>query len=122
MMIETQAGLVRALPYMAMTGVVVGHVLGTIFIKLGSSVDSNRAAIFGIFGWQTLIGAGLFASGLVFYAWALKHLPLHMAQAVGSLQFVAVMLAAALFFGEAIILQKWLGIALILVGIVLVTR
>lgn len=112
----------RALPYIALGCVVIANVLGNIFMKFGSSTDARHAYIFGIFGWQTLLGIGFFASGVVFYGLALKLLPLYMAQAVVILQFVGVILAAAIVFGEVIDMRQWLGIAFICIGLSLVTR
>jgi len=109
-------------PHLAMAAVICGNVLGNIFIKLGSVANSDRTLLFGMFGWQTLVGAGCFAAGLMSYAWALKYLPLHMAQAIAALQFVGVILAAVLVFGESIGQVKWVGIAMIATGLLLVTR
>ncbi len=117
---EIQSGLARALPYLAMGGVVTGNVLGSVFLKLGSSVRAERASIFGVFGWETVMGVCFFASAVLLYAWALKQLPLHMAQAVGALQFIGAILAAAFVFGEAIGVEKWVGIGLICVGLAFV--
>jgi drug/metabolite transporter (DMT)-like permease len=91
-------------------------------MKLGSSVDARHAPILGVFGWQTLLGIGFFASGVVFYGLALKIVPLYAAQAVVTLQFVGVILAAVIVFGEALDLRQWLGIAFIVIGLSLVTR
>ncbi|MGA8173108.1 MAG: EamA family transporter [Methylocystis sp.] len=113
--------MTRALPYMAMGMVVISNVLGNVFLKLGSSDNTGRALIFGLFGWQTVAGIGFFASAILIYAWALKYLPLHVAQAAASLQFVGAILAAALVFNEAIYLQKWFGVGLILIGLMFVT-
>ena len=108
--------------YAALSAVVVANVLGNVFMKLGSSVDAGKAPLLGIFGWQTLVGISFFAAGVVFYGLALKVLPLYMAQAVVILQFVGVILAAAIIFGEAINIRQWFGIAFIIVGLSLVTR
>jgi drug/metabolite transporter (DMT)-like permease len=110
----------RALPYVALGAVILANVLGNIFLKLGSSVDERHAYIFGVFGWQTVLGICFFASGVVFYGLALKLLPLYAAQSVVILQFVGVILAAAILFDEVIVLRQWLGIALIGVGLSLV--
>lgn len=120
-MLENQSSSTWALPYLAMGTVVVSNVLGNIFIKFGSSEEVKSAPIFGMFGWQTVVGIGFFASAVLFYAWALKYLPLHIAQGVASLQFVGAILAAALVFDEAISVQKWLGIGLICIGLTFVT-
>jgi drug/metabolite transporter (DMT)-like permease len=114
--------LLRILPYAALSAVVVMNVLGNVFMKLGSSVDERHALIFGIFGWHTLLGISCFASGVLFYGFALKVLPLYLAQAVVALQFIGVILAAAIFFGEAINAPQWFGMIFIVVGLSLVTR
>ena len=97
-----ETGAARTLPYLAMAAVVCGNVLGNVFLKLGSIAGTKSPYTFGIFGWQTLLGVGCFAAGLLIYAWALKFLPLHVAQAIAALQFVGAVLAAAFFFGEDI--------------------
>ena len=121
-MVHTEANWLRMLPYAALSAVVIANVLGNIFMKLGSSVDAKHAPILGVFGWQTLLGISFFASGVLFYGLALKVLPLYTAQAVVTLQFVGVILAAAILFGEAIDVRQWLGIAFIIIGLGLVTR
>ncbi len=112
----------RALPFAALSAVIIANVLGNIFMKLGSSVDAKHAHIFGLFGWQSLLGIGFFASGVIFYGFALKVLPLYMVQAVVILQFVGVVLAAAILFREAIEVHQWIGIVLIIIGLAFVTR
>lgn len=116
------ANWLRVLPYAALSAVIIANVLGNIFMKLGSSVEAKHAPILGLFGWQTLLGIGFFASGVLFYGFALKVLPLYMAQAVVTLQFIGVILAAAVIFGEGISVGQWIGIVLIIIGLSLVTR
>lgn len=112
----------RALPYLALVAVIVANILGNIFMKLGSSVDPKHAPLLGLFGWQTLLGLCFFASGVLFYGLALKIVPLYTAQAVVSLQYIGVILSAAVLFGEIINAYQWTGIAFILFGLALVTR
>jgi undecaprenyl phosphate-alpha-L-ara4N flippase subunit ArnE len=120
---ETQIGITAAIPYVAMGIVVVSNVLGNVFMKLGSSdVGPSRALLLGLFGWPTVVGIMFFAWGILFYALALKTLPLHIAQSIAALQFVGAVVAAVVVFGEVISMGKWLGIALICTGLVFVTR
>lgn len=121
-MIHIGAIWARSLPYTLLSVVVISNVLGNIFIKLGSSVNEKHAVIFGIFGLQTLLGICFFASGVLTYGWALKTLPLYAAQSVVIMQFVGVILAALVIFGERIELHQWFGIAFILIGLSLVLR
>ena len=107
----------RILPYAAMFLVVAGNVVGNVLIKVGASPPPGREYLFGLFGWQTAAGIGCFGASVLLYAWGLKYLPLHVAQAVVSLQFAGAVLAAAFLLGEAISPQKWLGIVFIWVGL-----
>ena len=112
----------RSLAYMAMFAVVAGNVAGKVLIKLGAGAPPDRVYLLGLFGWQTAAGIGCFGAGVLLYAWALKYLPLHHAQAVASLQFAGAVLAAAFLLGETISPAKWLGIMCICVGISIVLR
>ena len=112
----------NALSYLALAAVVIANVAGNIFMKIGSSSPPREAIFFGVFGWQTALGITCFASGVLFYAFALRTLPLYAAQSVVILQFAGVMLSAALFFRENISPLQWTGIFLILTGLTLVIR
>lgn len=118
-MIETGSSLARALPYIGMGGVVVGNVTANLFMKLGS----NQAAMPGSSGFltvSTFIGIAIFGASVLLYAWVLKYLPLYLAQSMAALQFIGVIMTAAIFFGEPIIMRQWLGFALIVVGLAVV--
>jgi multidrug transporter EmrE-like cation transporter len=117
LMLSSAAGPVA---YAAMLAVVFGNVTGNVLMKAGGRVEPDRAILFGIFGWQTIVGIGFFASSILLYAWVLKQLPLHIAQAIGSLQFVGATLAAAVVFGEIITPEKWFGVGLILTGLIVI--
>ncbi len=67
------------------------------------------------------LGVSLFGIGGVIYAFVLRALPLHVAQAFAAFQYVAVVLAASLLLSERIAPTSWLGIGFIVVGIVLVS-
>ncbi len=114
LMTPSAAGFIA---YGAMLVVVFGNITGNILIKAGGNVDPNRAFLFGNFGWQTFAGIAFFASSILLYAWVLRQLPLHIAQAIASLQFVGATLAASIIFGETITPEKWFGVGLILTGL-----
>jgi multidrug transporter EmrE-like cation transporter len=106
--------------YSAMFAVVFGNVTGNVLMKAGGSVEPNRTILFGIIAWQTLAGIAFFASSIVLYAWVLRQLPLYIAQAIASLQFVGATLAAAILFGESIAPGKWFGVGLIVSGLIVI--
>lgn len=67
-----------------------------------------------------VFAAGAFVFAFLFYAMLLKRLPLNLAQAIMSLQFVVVILAAGLMLNESIGRLRWLGIALMAIGLLIV--
>jgi drug/metabolite transporter (DMT)-like permease len=69
---------------------------------------------------HTLVGLVAFGLAVTGYAGLLRQLPLNVAQSVFSLQFVAVIVASAAILGEPISPTRWLGIALIVAGILVV--
>jgi undecaprenyl phosphate-alpha-L-ara4N flippase subunit ArnE len=56
----------------------------------------------------------------LFYAMLLKRLPLSLAQAIMSMQFVLVIIAANFLLGEQIDAARWVGIALMAVGLAVI--
>jgi len=119
-MTDPKAGLFFS--YIAMGVVVLGNILGNVFLKLGARATANRTIFLGFFGWETLVGICCFAAAVLLYAWALKALPLHIAQSIATLQFAGAITAAAIIFGEDITPSKWLGIGLICAGLMVVAR
>jgi drug/metabolite transporter (DMT)-like permease len=94
--------------------------IGNILMKLGASVPLSERPILGLIAWQSCAGIAIFAAAVVVYAILLQWLPLSVAQSFAALQFVAVILASSWILGEPISLPRWIGIALIAIGIVTV--
>lgn len=97
-------------------------VAGNLLLKLGMSESSETSV------WpMTLINKysvlGLISFGLAFvgYATVLQKIPLNLAQAMFSFQFIAVIISSSLILGEPIGAVRWLGMAIILVGILIVS-
>jgi drug/metabolite transporter (DMT)-like permease len=111
----------RVLGFLALALVVAGNAAGNILLKLGATT-SRESALFGLLNWQTLCGIGCFALGILSYAWALKHIELHVAQIAVSLQYVAVIALAAFVLGENVTSNQWIGMALIGIGLFVCAR
>jgi multidrug transporter EmrE-like cation transporter len=109
------------LPYLSLTAVILANVTGNILIKMGSSVSVRHTIFFGLFGWQTVVAITCFASGVLFYAFALRTIPLYAVQSIVILQFVGILLAATLFFKEGISASQW-GSDFVALGLSLVIR
>ena len=97
----------------------VFNILGNASFKL-SALAANWK---GLLGWQVAGNLAGFITVLTLTG-LLRYLPLHVAQPM--VQGLAIMgvqiLAARLFFHEAISPTQWLGVAVIIAGIVLLQR
>ena len=96
-------------------------VVANLILKQGAMIPADDRIILGIMGWKSLVGLIAFGCAGVIYAVVLRWLPLNVAQSVASLQFVAVILASAFILGEQVPFVRWVGIACIAVGILLVS-
>jgi drug/metabolite transporter (DMT)-like permease len=94
-------------------------VLANVMLKLGSLYCVRDGS--GLrYGLATLSGFGIYFVALVLYVFLLHRLPVSRLQAVYSLQFLGILLAARFVFGEPITRQQWCGAAMVALGIVLV--
>jgi len=101
-------------------GAMIGcTVIANLIMKVGAA-DAPAPALLGIFSWRTLAGFTIFGVAGLLYAAVLRFLPLNVAQSYAAAQFISVILASRLVLGEPIALERWIGISLILVGIVVV--
>ncbi|RYE60095.1 MAG: hypothetical protein EOO82_03620 [Oxalobacteraceae bacterium] len=95
-------------------------VIGNILLKQGAMVDAPSRVFFGLMGWRSAIGFGVFLLAGLLYSWFLRMVPLNVAQSFCAIQFVAVIVASAVYLAEPIPPMRLLGIAFILVGISIV--
>ena len=95
-------------------------VVANLLLKQGAMSPPSARVFFGIYSWKSVFGFCAFAGAGLIYAVVLRWLPLNVAQSFASLQFVAVILASALILSESIPPMRWLGIALIAAGVLLV--
>lgn len=109
----------RLLGFAALSAVVVASSLGNILLKLGARITESDQLLFGFVSWQTLFGIASFGCGVIFYAWALKFIDVHVAQSVIAVQYVVIILLAVVFLGERVPPQQWCGMGLITLGLVL---
>ena len=94
-------------------------VLANLLMKLGAD-DPPSGTLLGFMSWRTFVGLAAFGFAGLFYAAALRFLPLNAAQSYAAAQFVAVILASWLLLGEPIVVERWIGISLISGGIIVV--
>lgn len=95
-------------------------VAANLLLKKGAN-ETSSPAIFGLIGWRTLGGFAAFGFALIAYTMLLRFVPLHFAASITSAKFICVVLAAWLVLHERVNGQQWLGMALIAIGILVVS-
>lgn len=99
-----------------------------IFLKLGATATANPE---NAWSWTGLTGLrstwvwwGILASVVSLFNWlaTLRHLPLTIAFPVGQAVHILVPLSCWILLGEEILPRRWLGIGLVLVGLMIVAR
>ncbi len=113
--------VLKLIPLLGIASMVALTVGANLMLKLGAMAPPDERVLLGALSWQSIVGLSLFGIGGIIYAFVLRALPLHVAQAFAAVQYVAVVLAASLLLRERIAPSSWLGIAFIVVGIVLVS-
>jgi drug/metabolite transporter (DMT)-like permease len=101
---------------LAMLVVVVLNIVANGFLKQGA-LEAQAGSSW--FNSMIAIGALAFGAAFLAYVFVLRTLPLHMAQALAALQFVGAIVISRWFFLEKIGLVQWIGISLIIAGIIL---
>jgi drug/metabolite transporter (DMT)-like permease len=101
-------------------GMVSFTVAANLMLKVGASVPQAERILFGMLGWKSAAGLALFGCSGLLYAFLLRSVPLNLAQVFTASQYVGVIIAAFLILGEPISPARWLGIACICVGTLLV--
>lgn len=96
-------------------------VIGNLLLKIGAGQKGiSTIWPFSLLNLQIFLGAIAFCFAMVFYVMVLKRTALNLAQSIFAAQFVLVILAANLVLNEPIGIYRWLGIALIALGLFVV--
>ena len=93
---------------------VVGS-FGAVFLKLGAA--RLNSSLLSFFNSSLIVGVALFLGSSVFYALGIRGGQLSVLYPMVSLGYIWTLLWSKLFFKEAFTRQKFLGLALILVGV-----
>ena len=72
--------------------------------------------------WQMALSGISIAAGSLLWLYILRHFPFSMAYPMVSLSYVFGMLAAVYLFHETVPLTRWIGLAFILFGVILITK
>lgn len=96
-------------------------VIGNLLLKIGSG-ERGVSSIWplSMLNLHTFLGALAFVMAMILYLMVLKRTALNLAQSIFALQFVLVVFAAHLILGEPIGFYRWIGIALIATGLLVI--
>jgi drug/metabolite transporter (DMT)-like permease len=92
---------------------------GQVFFKLGSkTLEFNAAAL--LTNWKLIIGLVLYGVATVLFTVALKHGDLSLLYPVIATSYIWVALFSILFLHETFPAYKWGGMALLLLGVIVI--
>lgn len=95
-------------------------VSGQLLWKAGlNKLDTTKGDSWLSLLWSPYIWSGLVLYGIATLLWfyVLKKLPLSLAYPLQSLAYVIAMIAAVIIFHETVPTQRWIGAAIILIGV-----
>jgi drug/metabolite transporter (DMT)-like permease len=96
-------------------------VIANLTLKLGTQQHGlGKIWPLSVLNLRVLAAAVAFAAAFLFYAMLLKRLPLSLAQAIMSMQFVLVILAANVLLHEEIGAVRWIGISCMAIGLIII--
>ncbi|MEW5896136.1 MAG: EamA family transporter [Nanoarchaeota archaeon] len=94
--------------------------IAQILLKLGSTKFS--LSLSQINNYPLLIGAALYVLGSLVYIYAFRMGELSVVYPVMASSYVLVTLLSVYFLGEIILAQKWVGLSLITLGVIIISR
>jgi len=94
---------------------------GSLFLKKGSSSVQFKS-IAKLFDKNLMLGIGLFVLSSIFYIGAMKYGELSLLYPITSLSYIWISFLSVRFLGERMNRYKWLGIAFIILGVVLINH
>lgn len=72
--------------------------------------------------WWFMLCGILFGSASLLWMYILKHFPLNMAYPMASMSYIFALIFAIVFLHETVAWNRWLGVALIMIGCVFVAK
>jgi len=96
-------------------------VVGNLLLKSGAGQKGlGTTWPVSLLNLQTFLGAIAFCFAMIFYIMVLKRTTLNLAQSIFAAQFVLVILAANFVLHEPIGMYRWMGVAMIALGMIVV--
>jgi drug/metabolite transporter (DMT)-like permease len=109
--------------YLTALGCVMGLAIGQILFKLSAATLKSGGTFMSLPGAGALLGAlMLYGVTSLAWVWVLRQVELGRVYPLMALAFVAVPIGSHFFFGERFSTQYFVGVSLIMLGIVIAVR
>lgn len=100
---------------------------GQVLLKIAMSklprFAFSKAYLFAVLTDWWLLGSGIcIGIAAIMWLYILKYFPLSQAYPLTAMAYIFGMIAAIMVFGETVTIGKWIGVALIIAGSILVIR
>lgn len=108
--------------FLSFSAAVVLETLGQVMMKIGTrNMPRGGVAILRRIGTNLWVQAAIasFMAESIFWTWTLHLMPLIIAFPMGAICFATVALCAAFILKERISTTRWIGILLILIGVIM---
>lgn len=101
--------------------------LGQVFLKIALTKMEPFGWTFSfwksvLLNWQFALSGICFGTASLLWMYIIKHFPLSMAYPLISLSYIFGMLAAIYIFHENVNINKWIGVLLIMIGCIIVSK
>ncbi|ERT07447.1 small Multidrug Resistance family protein [Lyngbya aestuarii BL J] len=101
----------------------INNSMGSLLLKKSRLVATDSSLLGLLLSPWFLAGLGVYGINVILYAKALEKLPVSVAYPVfASIGFGLIVLAGVWFFGERLEINQWIGLGMILAGIIIMSR
>ena len=123
---HAEAGRATAFHWAALAVAILASQAGQLLLKLGAlglpPGDMASVMLAQLLRWQTLLGLCCYGGGTLFYAMALRRIPMSIALPCTAVSYVSATLFGLVLFGERLTLQHILGLGMVCAGVVLLAE
>lgn len=116
---KSQQSAARSFAYVALVTSIAFGIAGQLLMK-SAALNSAHSGPHALISVGTLIALAVYGLGVVNWIIALRSVNLGVAYSLSSLNYVGIFLGSYFFFNEAITLQRFIGVALIFLGVLII--
>ena len=104
----------------AFSFVIINSVIANLLLKMGGN-DPRSPILLNFLSWRSFLGLCFFGVGGLAYSWAVRLVPLYVAQSIMSIQYLLIMAASVALLGESMTPLRFIGVLLIAGGVFVIS-